>query len=305
MVKRTGPVFEKGIVQAYLNIGPWQKAIPVVTNESLSVKWRRRTGLVGGGNRLINEPFADTRSVTEDAAMVLSLYGFYVTMDTELLDEPDGAAAQAEQVQAQSEGLSRQVCNDFINGDEGTNPKGFSGMKVLISNLPARQRIAANLLFDTPANRKSNAFELLRILQTGVMRIQQGTGMKPDLMLVEDELLPFLADGFRQNQGIWTTQKDGDRVVDTLFGIPVEPAGFDLNQNPIIGANHDGDGRTSVYMFKWGPQYVHYVQKYGLRTGKPVLLDDQVTSRIKVDWALAPRIKNDFAAVRITGIDMT
>lgn len=304
-MKRATNPFEKGVVQAYLGVGPYMGKVPIVPNDSLSVKWRRVESLPDGGNRLINEAFEPGVSVTSAAAMSLALYGRYIDIDTEILSEPGGATEQAEQVARQSEGLARQIANDFVNGDEAANPKAFSGIKTLIAGLPARQTIAGNLDLDSAADRKTNAYDLIRLIQTGIQRIQQGTGGKPDLMLVDDDLIPLLGDAFRQITGYWTTTKDGDRVVDTMFGIPVEAAGFNSAQNGIIGANHDGDGKTSIYLLKFGEQFVHLVQKYPLRTSKPMMLDDLVTSRIKLEWAVAPRIKNDFAAVRITGLDIT
>lgn len=306
-LKRSTNPFERGVVKAYLEVGPYMGMVPIVSSDSLSVKWRRETvdSLADGGNRLINEGFTPGMTVTEQAAMALSLYGVYIDIDTEILSEPGGATEQAEQVARQAKGLSRRIANDFINGDEATTPKAFSGLKTLIAGLPARQTIAANITFDTAANRKANAYEIIRQVQSAIVVIQQGTGGKPDLILMDDAVIPLLGDAFRQISGYWTTQQDGDRVVDTMFGIPVEPAGFNTAQNSIIGANHDGNGKTSIYLLRFGQEYVHLVQKYPLRTSKPQLLDDQVTSRIKLEWAVAPRIKNDYAAVRITGIDIT
>jgi hypothetical protein len=304
--KRAPTQFERGLVKTYLGAFPAMKTVPFVKNDSLNVKWRTRTSVPTLGKRHINQPFASSVAHTDAEAMVLSLYGTYLDIDTEILSEPGGVEEQSDQVSAHVEGLSLQIADDFINGDEAQDPAAFNGLKALMATLPARQTIAANLDLDDEVNRKANAFALLRVVQTGVQRIQQGTGgKKPSAMLVDDDLEIYMADAFRQNAGIWSTQQDGDRMVNTIFGVPIVPMGFDNDENPIIGPNHDGDGKTSIYLVQWGEEAVHFVYKYLLRTGKPALLDDQVTSRIKLDMALAPRIKNPRAAVRITGLDIT
>lgn len=305
LVKRGNQPLAKGVVQAFLKQAPYFDRIPTVTEGKLSGKGRRRTSLPTLGNRLINEDFTTVVSHTEQYQWALSIYGAYIDIDTEILSEPGGMEEQKEQITAATDGLAQQIANDLINGDSATNPKAFDGLKVLMSTVPSRMTIdAAGLDLSTSANIVTNSRQALNLVRTGIQRVQQGTGGKPDVMFVGDDLLLVLSQAAMGNattSGWWSNQKDQDRNVETLFGIPVEPTGFNNAQNQIIDANHDTTARTSIYMARLGREYFHLKQKEALRVGKPREMDDQVTDRMKLEWALAPYIQNDYAVCRVKG----
>ena len=308
LLKRSNQPLERGIVRAYLEQSPYLNNWPIDTTGALSGKGRRRaTAPAGAGNRLINEAFTSAVTHTEQYQWGLSIYGTYVDIDTMLLSEPGGVEEQSEQVSAQTQGLAQQIANDLINGDEAVNPKAFSGLKSIMSTLPARQTIdGAGLDLDSAADRATNGRALLSLIETAIQRVKQGTGQNPGLILCGDDMQIILGDVARAltGAGWWNTTKDGDRTVTTLFGIPLEPTGFNQAGNQIIAADHDGT-YTSMYFLRLGQDYCHLKQKAKLMVGKPQLLDDQVTSRIKIEWALAPFVKNDFAVCRLKGLDIT
>lgn len=309
LLKRSNQPLERGIVKAYLGQSPFFGRIPLVTEGKLSGKGRRRGTAPGTlGNRLINEDFTNYVTHTEQYQWSLAIYGTYIDIDTEILSEPGGMEEQSEQVQAASEGLAQQIANDFINGDTASNPKAFDGLKVISSTLPSRMTVdAAGLDLDSAADIATNSRTLLNLVRTGIQRVKQGTGGDPDVIFVGDDMELVLSQAAMatSSSGWWSNQKDQDRNVNTLFGIPVEITGFNQAGNQIIAADHDGAARTSIYICRLGEQYLHMKQKKKLSIGKPKDLDDQVTSRIKVEWEVAPFCKNDFAVCRVKGFDIT
>jgi hypothetical protein len=309
LLKRGNQPLAKGIVQAFLKQAPFFDRIPVVTTGMLSGKGRRRTSLPTLGNRLINEDFTTVVSHTEQYQWALSLYGAYIDIDTEILSEPGGTEEQKEQITAATDGLAQQIANDLFNGDSATNPKAFDGLKVLMSTVPSRMTIdAAGMDLDSAADIVTNSRALLNLVRTGIQRVQQGTGGKPDVIFAGDDMLLVLSQAAMGNattSGWWSSQKDQDRNVETLFGIPVEATGFNNAQTQILAADHDGSARTSIYLVRLGAEYFHLKQKAALYVGKPKEMDDLVTDRIKIEWALAPYIKNDYAVCRIKGFDIT
>lgn len=308
LLKRQNQPLTRGIVKAFLKQAPVFDRIPTVTEGQLSGKGRRRTSLPTLGNRLINEDFTTFVSHTEQYQWALSIYGAYLDIDTQILSEPGGTAEQAEQLQAGTDGLAMQIANDLINGDSATNPKAFDGLKVLMSTTPSRMTVdAAALDLSSAANIATNSRAALNFVRTGIQRVKQGTGADPDVILVGDDMELVLSQAAMAGttSGWWSTQKDQDRNVNTLFGIPVEPLGFNNAGNAIISTDHDTTSRTSIYLVRLGPEYFHLKQKSALQVTKPKQLDDMVTERIMVEWELAPFIKNDFAVCRVKGFKLT
>lgn len=308
LVKRGNQPLAKGIVQAFLKQAPYFDRITTVTEGTLSGKGRRRTSLPTLGNRLINEDFTSVVSHTEQYQWALSIYGAYIDIDTQILSEPGGMEEQREQITAATDGLAQQIANDLFNGDSAANPKAFDGLKVLMSTVPSRMTIdAAGMDLDSAADIATNSRALLALVRQGIQRVQQGTGGKPDAIFAGDDMHLVLSQAAAAGttSGWWSNQKDGDRNVDTLFGIPVEPVGFNNAQTQIIAADHDGSNRTSLYLVRFGKEYFHLKQKAALQVTKPKEMDDMVTDRIKIEWALAPFIKNDYAVCRIKGFDIT
>lgn len=313
-----GTKLESGIQQTWLEAWPALEEIPIVTNGSLSVRWRRAKVLPTIGTRKLYGDFAQSYGGWEEQAFDLPIYGGKVQIDEQLLSEPGGAEEWADTIEAYTRAFAFRMANDTINGDTATDLEAMDGLKVLVAKLPARQTITPTAAIDltTSANRKTNAPELIRYMHTAMHRVRQGTGRSPNLILMNDDLFLLLSDAMRQSGFLTTTMDNYGREVNKFQGARIVTGGYQqaeaLTQTTeILGANFDGDGNTSMFFLVTGEQYVHYVQKHAMkvtegRTNTNGSSDDDLILRTKmVEWPIALRLKHPYAAARLTKIDIT
>lgn len=309
---------EAGVQKLWLNACPLLEALPKVTNGSLQVRHKRQLTAPTPGTRKLYGAFTESYGGSEIVAFDLPIYGGYLRIDEQLLSEPGGLEEWADQTEAYNTGFAFRLNNDAVNGDRAVDPEAMDGLKIILAGMPSRQTIVPTTAIDltTSALRKTNAPELLRYFDLAFQRIRQGTGGNPNVILMDDDLTGLLADAMRQSGFLDQGRDSIEREFKTWKGARIIEGGFKYAEaltqsSAVIGANHDGDGNTSVYFLRGGPEYVHWIQKHALKitegkTANNGSTDDDLVVRTKMEeWPIAMRSKHPYGAVRLTKIDIT
>lgn len=309
---------ESGIQKLWLNACPLLEALPKVTNGSLQVRHKRLLTAPTPGTRKLYGSFSESYGGSETVAFDLPIYGGYLRIDEQLLSEPGGLDEWADQTEAYNTGFAFRLNNDAVNGDRAVDAEAMDGLKIIVAGMPSRMTIvpAAPIDLTTSSLRKTNAPELLRYFDVAFQRIRQGTGGNPDVILMDDDVSPLLADAMRQSGFLDQSKDSTDREFKTWKGARIIEGGFRyaeaLTQNSaVIGANHDGDGNTSIYFIRKGPEYTHWIQKHALKitegkTANNGSTDDDLVVRTKMEeWPISLRAKHPYGIARLTKIDIT
>jgi hypothetical protein len=315
--------FEAGIQRLFLEAAPLLDLIPTVTNGSLQGRYRRLLTLPTVSPRRLYEAFPESQGGWTTEAFDIPIYGGMLRIDEQLLSEPGGAEEWADQIELYSQAMAFQLNNDAINGDKAVDPDAMDGLKVHQAAQPARMTLAPTVAGDldltTSALRKTNAPELIRLMDLAFQRIQQGTGGNPNLVIMADDLINLMADAWRQSGFLETTQDSIGRSFMTYKGAKIVPAGFTYAEaltqtdaaNAVIGSNFDGDGNTSMLFLRTGTQYVRWVQKHALKvseakTNADGSSDDEMVTRVKkVEHPITIHVKHPYSAARLTGITIS
>lgn len=306
---------EAGILKQWLEVWDTLGDLPIVTNGSLNVKWKEETLLATVGSRRLNKAFTPgTFGGWDERGLDIPIYGDTFDIDHELLDEPGGPEEVQFQISSKNRALAYKFAYDVIYGDSASNPDGMDGLRVQLANYPSRNTIdASGLDMTTESARKTAAPELVRLMHQAVLRIRQGTGAGPNLILMDDDMFLMLSDAMRQSGFLTTTMDAQEREVTKWMGAKISLGGFQADQSTaLIGANHDGNGYTSIYFLRTGRDYVHILQKHaprwkvlGKESKEMGTTDDGIWIRRMLEWPAGIRMKHKFSAVRLKGIDIT
>jgi len=320
LARHNATKFEEGIQQLFLEAAPLLDLIPTVTNGSLQGRWRRLKTLPDVGTRRLYMPFAESQGGWDTQAFDIPIYGGMLRIDEQLLTEPGGAEEWADQIELYSQAMAFQLNTDAINGDRAVDVDGMDGLKVQIAAGPARMTLApvtaGDLDLTSPALRKDNAPELIRLMDLAFLRIRQGTGGSPNLIVMNDDLYNLMSDAFRQSGFLTTSQDSIGRDYMTYKGAKIVLAGFSYAEaleqteasNAVIPADFDGDGNTSMLFLRTGKQYVRWVQKHPLKVTEARVnadgsSDDEMVTRVKkVEHPITIHVKHPYSAARLTGI---
>lgn len=318
---RTTPTkFEAGIQQLFLEACPLLDLIPKVTNGSLQGRYRRLLTLPSVGTRRLYQAFTESHGGWTTEAFDVPIYGGMLRIDEQLLSEPGGAEEWADQTELYTQAMAFALNADAITGDRAVTPDAMDGLKVQIAAQPARMTlapvVAGDLDLTSPATRKASASELIRLMDLAFLRIQQGTGGSPNIIIMNDDLTNLMGDAFKQSGYLTTTQDSIGRSFPTYRGAKIVMAGFTYAEaltqteanNAIMSYNFDGDGNTSMLFLRTGAQYVRWVQKHPLKVSEAKAnadgsTDDAMVTRVKkVEFPITIHIKHPFAAARLKGI---
>lgn len=310
--------FESGIQEIFLESAPLLDLIPHVTNGSLQARFRRIQTLPTVGTRKLYQAFPESQGGWATEAFDLPLYGGFLRIDEQLLTEPGGPEEWADQAELYSMAMAFQLNADAINGDRAVSQDAMDGLKVQIAAAPARMTITPSAVLDltTSTLRKTNGPELVRYMDLAFMRIRQGTGGSPNLIVMYDDLYNLMSDAFRQSGFLTTSQDSLGRDYMTYKGAKIVLAGFTYAEaftqteanNAIIGPNWDGDGNTSMLFLRTGPQYVRWVEKHALKVSEAALnkdgsSDDLMVTRVKkVEYPITIHSKHPYGAARLKSI---
>ena len=261
----------KGIIMNLLRESPIMDMVPfenVGSIESIALRW---TNLPTVAFRRINADYTPSHGDTEQVYESVYAFGGTIREDrvwkklTNLIQDPHEL-----QIKMKTKAMALTFSHYFLNGDHGTDPDGFEGLKKRIDNGPSRQKIRFSSTTDVldPTASAANARRFLDKLLEGIEYANGGqvnailcnVGVKLGL----GKVLRYL--GASGGPLLDVTKDQFDRRVYTIDGIPLIDAGLKADQTTeIIPSNETaedaGTDATSMYLVPFNmEQGIHGIQ---------------------------------------------
>mgnify|MGYP001373322634 CR=1 FL=1 len=215
------------------------------------------------------------------------------------------------QTQMITKAIARNFSNIVINGLETdlSNPVGL--WHRTLYDLPSTQRINANV--DISPDKSGLAAEI----QTFIDKLDEllyavndtldlgGNGV---YLLCNDTTLFRVNSIFRQSGLVSHTQDILGRMWMEYKGAKFIDMGLKYDESTKIIGNVEsgtaltGGAATSIYAIKVGPEHFTGIQEYGLEVSDFELMDDKVTYKSVIDWAVGLALVHPRSAARLYGI---
>lgn len=239
------------------------------------------------------------------------------------LESDSGVIAKPSMIQTKAaiKGSAYKLNNQFVNGDQGSDPNGFDGIEKVVGNLAAAQTVGSTLLDISGAPTDAVIQSVIDRLEEGFHQIQ---GHKPDFGLLNSTTALRLRSCFRRAslEGVdkdWI--KDGDpfgnirqklntAATKPMFyfqGVPFYDLGVKADQatNVMLNTYTEG-GATSngsrIYLIKKGEDDCTMLQ-FAPPTMKSIgLLENKEVMRSRFTWSVGFAVWGSRSLVKIQGL---
>ena len=305
---------QKGVIQGLLEWVKIAEFVPFVTTGKLNVKVNRWKRLPTAQFRALNETYPTSAGSSEILEESVFVAGGNIDIDRQYQGDSDTIVDPSEnQLKMFIASMGYMINDYFINGDPASDPKGFTGLKVRVGNLPARQTVSAAAAADGLDVQASSANR-----QTFLDKLNETMHMIPGaqvdaLFLHQNSYLGL--ESVLRREGLWRTDKDmfdreygiyrGARLID--MGTTVTGAFTGATANYILpntesytgGGTADG---TSVYAVRFGREggeYLHGWDKHKLQTEGPFKLENRSQVRTNIEWPVGLALFNPFSVARL------
>lgn len=290
---------QKAIIQNILRESPLLDRMSFENVDSLTSIAVRWTQLPTVGFRRINEGYTANEGDVEQ--VYESVYGFGGEIE---IDRVFGLIASSTikdprqlNIEMKTKAMALTWAYYFINGDHGTEPDGFEGLKKRISNSPARQSIRASSTTDVldPTAAAANA---RRFLDKWEEAAYKANGGDYQLILCNEGMLYGLGRvlryvGVSGGPLLDVTTDQFDREIMTYKGAPMLDAGLYVDQSTeIISASETaedaGTDATSVYFIPVNTENgIMGIQLEDMKIYDPLNggeRESKPTELVRIDW---------------------
>lgn len=219
------------------------------------------------------------------------------------------------------QGAAFTVNDRFVNGDQGSDPNGFNGIRHLIANLDASQTVAPSAQIDlTGAYSSANGQAVIDLINKAYHQVN---GHKPSFVLSNSDALLWIESILRREKLLGDTydwkaaglEVDDPRVAGTMpaanpafmyRGIPWYDLGTknDMTTN-IIGNSYThgtGSGETEIFMVKMGDDQLEGIQAQPLDIIDIGRLQDKEVYRYRLLWVLGLALWGSKSLVQVNGL---
>lgn len=252
--KQAKTEYGRAVLAEYLRLWDVMSVLKFTPTKGLKITDTRWQTLPSAGNRRLNQGYSESTGTTEPVTDTLFAYGGDIKVDKFFrLDQTAIEDPLKTQSQMKIQAVVASIAYDLINGNHAVNPDGFEGLKVRVSNLPARQLISLDQSNDTLKVLASSANRQLFL--DGVDKLIKRTGANV-LMMNEDTLLGFAQVLRREGQYVMSVDEYGKEVV--MYGkCKLVDVGLKGDQATEIITNSEtapdaGTDGTSIYGARMG-----------------------------------------------------
>lgn len=313
-LKASRDEFAGGIIENLLLYSDVMKEIPWVTKAALSVTSTRVKTLSTASFRKINGAYAESTGTLEQ--LQEAMYALGGDIDVDIRYTEDGNAIRDPrqlQIEIKLLAIAYKFNDYFINGDQASDPDGFTGIKKRITNLPARQTIVAatNGLDVLASTTNQNTF--LDKLNQLIWRTRGANA------LFMNEFTYLNIEGVLRRLGLYdSTQDMFGRTVPVYRGARLYNIGVKEDQATQIITSTETTGSssvtTSIYAVAWGGrdangaddgQKFHGIQQYPIRIKDLGELQSAPQFRTRLDWPIGFMHSDDYSLGRLSGIIWT
>lgn len=253
-------------------------------------------------------------------------------VDIDITDLNDNMAGDilGDRTQQAVKGMSWTFLDYFINGDHATDPYGFEGLKVRLSNSPSGQVIygeSSSTALDMRMASNPSEAQMYQFLDRIDEAIDAMDGHTGDIALTSSDFIATLrsilrrlgkytevpvdsmAKGKYGNVPRRTSAEKPNQpvlVYPEHLGIKWYDMGFKADQSTrVVGTETVGGVATRpVYFVKLGHPYLHGIQQYPVRVSEPRILDDGVTYRTTIEWPVGLHHVHNKSISKLTGVQV-
>jgi len=295
-----------GVLNALLMRSSIIEEMPWDTIGTLSQRVTRWKTLPAVTFRKVNGAFSSDIGRYEQLDETVTSLGVDIDVDV-MLDRDQAATSDPRALQTEMAVASMAYTfNDqFINGDQASDPDGFNGIKKRVANLPAAQTITASANGLEVNASDANRHTFLDLIEQAIYELEGDA----DLIIGNGTSFRQLGSVTRR-LGLLDTTEDqfGRRIRRFGDGGPrLVDIGTKADQSTSIITNTETQGTssatTSLYLVRFGAgQYLHGIQEYPTRTKDLGERESQPQMRTRVEWTPGLAQSNDRSIVRIKGL---
>lgn len=283
--------------------------VPIADVSGMTVKGLRWQGLPTTGKRKIGGSYTEATGTKENVEETLYIYGGDIQIDRIITKVKNQFQSELDiQTQMLTESVARGFNYDFISGDHGVDPDGLEGLKVRVSNMPARVSITKESggttldVLTSAANQNS--------FIDGLHQCKKVLGGKVDAWLMNETTYLGISRTLRRLGLLDTTKDNYEREWETFGGGKLIDVGLkqDLSTEIITSTEGTDSLGTSIYAVRMGDEEgLNVIQLKGTspepydplggseKEGSPAYLR-------RVDWAVGLKnMSNYFSIVRYQG----
>ncbi len=314
--------YEKGVVETFVLECDISKKLPLVTIGTLEVRTKRTNSIPTVGFRSRGQMYGQVKSGGTDT-VADAVYSMGATIDIDKNDMRDKSPVTdplTERTRYAVKGMAWTFNDYFINGDHGTDPDGFEGLKVRLANAPAGQTVYGNSSSAALDVAAAIAANTTATFQTFLDKLDEAKyqcdGHTADACLTDADGIKAIKASLRRLQlykdadpTLPHVRPDNERRTNAtqlqkpIFnwdGVDFYDLGLKADQSTkILGTDTVGGVACRPFYFvKLGEPYLHGIQQYAMEISKPYMLPDGVTYRTVVDWPVGLRhVHPKFASV--------
>lgn len=286
--------------------------IPFRSVGGLQVSGRRLNALPSGSFRAIGGSYTADEASTVGIKETMSILGGDIEIDKVLVGNTDtDEDPLALNMQAKAKAVAGTFTDAFINGDKTVNVDSFEGLKVRVSNMPARMSV--DLAQATDSLKVLASTGNIDLWLDGIrkaMKYSQAT----HVIMNENSFLGVEA-ALRRSGHLNTITDAHDRMWTTLLGLPIIEVGLQTDQSTeiITDTEDPGDGGNDATSF----YFVNFNTVDGLHgitlAGHELAVYDPLNGAEKegspaylrrVDWVAGLFNLSQYSVARLSGFKM-
>jgi hypothetical protein len=290
-----GEVKRAGIIEHFARSSDLLRAMTFQNIEGGSLAYTVQGKLPGVAFRGYNETYTPSTGVVNPETEHLRIAGGNLDVDRAMI-KTRGQGIRTTHEMMKVTALSLYLTDKIINGDSLADPREFDGLR---KRVVGSQLIPANL--SAPAG---NSPLSLEALDTAIDEVDGATHliMSPKMRLK----LVKAARSSVVGGDIDISKDEFGFQVTRYNNLPILLADYDDLGQRILDWDEVGPGggtnSTSIYVVRFGDEYVSGIQNGTMEVEDLGLLDDGVTYRTHVEWLMSMAVMHGRSCSRVWGI---
>ncbi|QHZ58601.1 phage major capsid protein [Brevibacillus sp. NSP2.1] len=290
--KLSQDTLQRGVIETFARTSSFLEMLPQMEISGNAYAYNVEGALPGVGFRDVNEGYVASEGVINPASERLYIAGGDVDVDRFIIQTRSNVnEVRAIHTDMKAKALALAITNQYFNGDQAVNAKGFDGLK---------KRLTGNQVISAGADGAELTITMLDELIDAV----EG---EPDALFVSKAMRREIKRVIQGHNGYSESQYDAfGRPVMTYGGIPIRVIETDNIGNEIIGFNETqgiASNTGSIYAVKFGAeQYVSGLQNGGVSVRDLGELDEKPVFRTRIEWYAGMAVFHPRAAARLKGV---
>lgn len=290
--KLSQDTLQRGVIETFARTSSVLELLPFMDIAGNAYAYNVEGALPGIGFRDVNEGYTESTGVINPASERLYIAGGDVDVDRFIIQTRSNINdVRAIHTEMKAKALALAITNQFFNGDQAVDPKGFDGLK---KRLTGKQVIEAG----------TDGAPLTITMLDELIDAVEG---EPDVIFCSKAMRREIKKVLQNHNGYSESSYDAfGRPVMTYGGIPIRVVETDQAGNEILGFNETqgtANDTASIYAVKFGPeQYVSGLQNGGVSVRDLGELADKPVFRTRIEWYVGMAVFHPRAAARLKGV---